>query len=297
LPIFFALLGRPKLPLKTGDSMPATIWSGAISFGLLNIPVSMHTAQQDKNLHFSMLDSRDLAPIKFRRVNGQSGKEVPYQKIVKGYKVESGKFVIMSKQDFAAANPKATQAIEVEDFVNLDEIDFMLFDKPYYLVPKKGGEKGYFLLRDALARMKKVAVGKIVIRSKQHLVAVMPRGKYLICEILRFAHQIKQVDEVDFLDDVKDKKRYSDRELNMAEQLIDDMSAKWNPDKYKDTYYDDIMKRIKKKIKAGPEDVPEIEESAVEPTADVVDLLPLLRKSLAAKNKKVRKNETSRRIH
>ncbi len=276
--------------------MPATIWSGAISFGLLNIPVSLHTAQQDKDLHFSMLDERDFAPIKFRRVNGQTGKEVPYDRIVKGYKVSPGKFVIMTKQDFKAANPKATQTIDIEDFIELEEIDFMLFDKPYYLVPKKGGEKGYFLLRDALAKLKKVAIGKIVIRSKQHLVAVMPRGDYLICEIMRFSHQIKQVDEVEFLDDVN-KKNYTTRELEMAEQLVEDMSAKWKPDKYKDTYYDDIMKRIKKKIKAGPEDVPEVEEEPVRPNADVVDLLPLLRQSLAAKHKKSRAKNGKRVIH
>lgn len=277
--------------------MAATIWSGAISFGLLNIPVSLHTAQQDKDLHFSMLDQKDFAPIKFRRVNSQTGKEVPYDRIVKGYKVSSGKFVIMTKQDFKAANPKATQAIEIEDFINLDEIDFMMFDKPYYLVPKKGGEKGYFLLRDALSKLKKVAVGKIVIRSKQHLVAVMPRGDYLICEILRFSHQIKQVNEVEFLEDVP-KKSYNPRELQMAEQLVEDMSAKWKPDKYKDTYYDDIMKRIKKKIKAGPEDVPEVEEAPpVESNADVVDLLPLLRQSLAAKHKKGHAKTGKRVMH
>jgi DNA end-binding protein Ku len=276
--------------------MAATIWSGAISFGLLNIPVSLHTAQQDKDLHFSMLDGRDLAPIKFKRVNGQTQKEVPYDRIVKGYKVSPGKFVIMTKQDFKAANPKATQTIDIEDFIELDEIDFMLFDKPYYLVPKKGGEKGYFLLRDALAKLKKVAIGKIVIRSKQHLVAVMPRGSYLICEILRFAHQIKQVDEVEFLDEVS-KKNYNPRELNMAEQLVQDMSAKWKPEKYKDTYYDDIMKRIKKKIKAGPEDVPEVEEEPAKPNADVVDLLPLLRQSLAAKHKKSKAKGGRRVIH
>jgi DNA end-binding protein Ku len=284
----------------------SSVWKGSISFGLLNIPVSLQTAGESKELHFQMLDSKDLAPIKYKKVNANTGREVAYERIVKGYEYEPDQFVIMSKQDFAAANPKATQTIDIEDFVDLEDIDPMLIERPYYLVPQKGGEKGYFLLRDALDKTEKVAVGKIVIRTKQHLCSVMARGDYLICMLLRFAHEVLEINEVDYLDDVK-KVHYSPRELKMAEELINGMSGKWEPEKYKDTYYDDIMKRIKAKIKAGKSHVieePEEEIPEIEPSK-VVDLLPLLRKSLEEKGghhphsrKKAKgRHATSSRVH
>lgn len=262
------------------------IWKGSISFGLLNIPVSLQTANETKDLSFHMLDSRDFAPIKYRKVNADSGKEVPYDKIVKGYEYEPDQFVVVSKADFVNANPKATQTVDIEDFVMLDEIDTMLFDKPYYMVPQKSGEKGYFLLRDALKRTKKVAIGKIVIRTKQHLAAIMPMGDYLVLEILRFSHEVKELHEVDFLEGIKTTGRYNPRELKMAEDLIKGMTAEWEPAKYDDTYYQDMMKLIKKKIKAGQTHVvnDEVEEETEEPTdTGVVDLLPLLRQSLQKK--------------
>lgn len=264
----------------------AGIWKGSISFGLLNIPVVLQTSGETKELHFHMLDSKDFQPIKYRKVNASSGKEVPYERIVKGYEYEPDQFVVVNKQDFAAANPKATQTIDIEDFVLLDEIDTMLFDKAYYLLPQKNGEKGYFLLRDALEKTKKVAIGKIVIRTKQHLAAIMVKGEYLVLELLRFAHEVKEVHEVDYLDGVKTTGRYNPRELKMAEELIKGMTAKWKPEKYDDTYYDDIMKLIKAKVKAGKTHVVESgdeeEVEQVEPTK-VVDLLPLLRESLNQK--------------
>ena len=265
------------------------LWKGSISFGLLNIPVSLQTAEQTKELHFHMLDSKDFAPIKYRKVNANTSKEVPYDRIVKGFEYEPDQYVVLNKADFTNANPKATQMIEIEDFVLLDEIDTMLFEKPYYIVPQKSGEKGYFLLRDALMKTKKVAIGKIVIRTKQHLAAVIARGDYLILEILRFAHEVKQVKQVDFLDDIESKNRYNARELKMAEELIKGMTAKWQPSKYDDSYFDDMMKRINQKIKQGKTHMVEEEAEEIEKPAKsgkVVDLLPLLRQSLAATNKK-----------
>lgn len=263
------------------------IWKGSISFGLLNIPVRLQTADDSKDLHFNMLDQKDFSPIKFKRVNANSGHEVPYSRIIKGYEYESGEYVVLNKADFRAANPKATQTIDIEDFVLMEEIDSMLFEKPYYLVPQKNGVKGYFLLRDALRQTEKVAIGKVVIRTKQRLVAIMPRGDYLICEILRFPHEVRSVDQVDYLDEVADKKaKYNPRELKMAEQLIAGMTDKWKPDKYKDTYYNDIMKRIKTKIKSGKSHTvtqPDEVEAERDEKQKVVDLLPLLRKSLEAR--------------
>ena len=266
------------------------IWKGSISFGLLNIPVNLQTANESKDLNFHMLDSRDFGQIKYKKVNANSGKEVPYDKIVKGYEYEPDEFVIINKADFTAANPKATQTIDIEDFVEADEIDTMLFDRPYYLVPQKSGEKGYFLLRDALIKTQKVAIGKVVIRTKQHLSAIMPKDDYLVLELLRFAHEVKRVHQVDFLEDVKTTGRYNPRELKMAEDLIRGMSAKWKPEKYDDTYFEDMMKLIKKKIKAG--NTHQIEsgdaepEEEIESNSGVADLLPLLRQSLAKKGGK-----------
>lgn len=266
----------------------SSIWKGTISFGLLNIPVSLQTANEDKDISFHMLDSKDMSPIKFRRVNEKTGREVPYDRIQKGYEYEKGKFVLIDDKDFKAANVKATQTLDIEDFVLLDEIDTMLFDKPYYMVPEKGGEKSYFLLRDALRKSGKVAVGKIVIRTKQHLGCVMPKGDYLVLELLRFAHEVIEVKEADYLAEKEIKKAdYSPRELKMAQDLIHGMTADWEPDKYKDTYHDDLMKRIKAKIDAGEgKEVaePDQPEEDLKPTK-VVDLLPLLRQSLDAKKK------------
>lgn len=288
----------------------AGIWKGSISFGLLNIPVSLQTAKEGKELHFQMLDSKDFSPIKYKKINAHTGKEVPYDRIVKGYEYEPDQYVIMSKQDFVAANPKATQTIDIEEFVPMEDIDPMMFETPYYLVPQKQGQKGYFLLRDALERTGKVAIGRIVIRTKQHLCAVFVRGDYLVCEMMRFGHEVLDVNEVDYLEGVTPPK-YNTNEIKMAEQLINGMTADWDPKKYRDTYYDDIMKRVKQKIKEGKSHVIEdvdISEEKVEPTK-VVDLLPLLRQSLAERggggghkkaksHKKVKgKHETSRRVH
>ncbi len=288
------------------------IWKGSISFGLLNIPVSLQTAKEGKELHFQMLDSKDFSPIKYKKINAKTGKEVPYSRIVKGYEYEPDQYVIMSKQDFQAANPVATQTLDIEDFVPLEDIDLMMFDRPYYLVPQKAGTKGYFLLRDALKKVKRIAIGKIVIRTKQHLCAVMVRGDYLICELLRFGHEVLDTDEVDLLSGTSKSAKYNPKELKMAEELIDGMTSDWEPKKYKDTYYDDIMKRVKAKIKAGKSHVieePDEEIGKVEPSK-VIDLLPLLRKSLEQKGGKAGKkpsrakkkvkgkaHEASRRVH
>lgn len=286
------------------------IWKGSISFGLLNIPVSLQTAKEGKDLHFQMLDSNDFSPIKYKKINANTGREVPYDRIVKGYEYEPDQYVIMTKKDFEAANPEATQTLDIEDFVPLEDIDLMMFEKPYYLTPQKNGTKGYFLLRDALKKSKRIAIGKIVIRTKQHLCAVMVRDEYLICELLRFGHELLDTNEVDLLSNVGKTAKYSPKELKMAEELIEGMTAEWDPRKYKDTYYDDIMKRVKQKIKAGKSHVieePDEEIEKVEPTK-VLDLLPLLKKSLEAKGKgrksstgkrkvKGKGSETSRRVH
>lgn len=268
--------------------MAASIWKGSISFGLLNIPVVLRKAEEGKELSFKMLDEKDHQPIKYKRVNAKSGKEVPWSQIVKGYEYDSGQFVIMNKEDFDAANPKATQTIDIQDFIDFDEIDLMYFEKPYYLVPQKNGIKGYFLLVEALKKTNKVAVAKVVIRNKMHLVCVMPKDDYLILEMLRFAHEVLDTDEVDYLEDTT-KPKFHAKEIKMAEELIEGMTAKWDPEQYQDTYVDDVMKIINMKVKAGEGkeiDYGEMPKKEKGNTGTVVDLMPLLRKSLEEKKKK-----------
>ena len=267
--------------------MAGSIWKGSISFGLLNIPVTLQKAEEGHELSFKMLDEKDLSPIKYKKVNAKDGKEVPWPRIVKGYEYESGQYVIMNKEDFKAANPKATQTIDIEDFVSFEEIDLMFFEKPYYLVPQKNGIKGYFLLCEALKKTNKVAIAKVVIRTKMHLACIMAKDKYLVLEMLRFAHEVLQTDEVNYIKDTQVPK-FNAKEIKMAEELIEGMTGKWRPEQYKDTYNDDIMRIINLKIKAGEGkeiDYGELPKEEDGNTGTVVDLMPLLRKSLEQKKK------------
>lgn len=278
--------------------MAGSIWKGSISFGLLNIPVTVQKAQEGSDLHFSMIDGKDHSPIKYKKVNAKTGEEVPWERIVKGYEYEKGEYVIVSKDDLKAANPKASSMLEIEDFVDFEEIDLMFFEKPYYLVPQKNGTKGYFLLVEALAKTNKVAVGKIVIRTKQHLCVIMSRDGFLVMEMLRFAHEVLQTSEADYLSGIE-KPKFSAKELKMAQELIEGMTAEWNPEQYKDTYEDDVMKIINKKLDEG--EAYTIEESGSEKSSrsssagNLVDLMPLLKKSLEEKKKKTTKKKTARK--
>lgn len=276
--------------------MPSSFWKGSISFGLLNIPVTLQSAEQGDEIHFSLLDGRDHGKIRFKRVNEKTGKEVPYTEIVKGYEFEKNNYVVVTDEDLKAANPKATQTIEIQDFVDVSDIDPMLFEKPYYILPQKQGEKGYFLLRDALEKEGKVAVAKVVLRTKQSLAAVMPRGPYLVLELLRFAHEVVTADEAHFLEGVNAKARYTAKEMKMAEALMKDMTTKWDPDQYQDTYYEDLMKRIEAKVKGGEGVELEASERPGKTVSNVTDLLPLLRQSLARKGRGGRAKVSKRRV-
>ena len=270
-----------------------SLWSGSLSFGLLNIPVTLGSAKEEADLHFQMLDSRDFGHIGYRQYNKSTGKEVPKDKITKGYEYENGKFVLVTDEDFKRANPRAVSSIDLEDFVELKDLDPMLFESPYYLRPGKNGEKGYRLLRDVMLRTNKVAVGKVVLFRKQRLVAVIPRGDFLILEVLRFDREILTVDEVEGLDARLSKVKISPREIEMAEALVAGMTSKWNARKYEDTYHEDLLRMIKLKAKKGTitaQDIPEVRE-APESGGKIVDLMPLLRRSLEA-GKKQREKRT-----
>jgi DNA end-binding protein Ku len=292
---------KKKSPSKTKNSSEhhgrSSVWKGSISFGLLNIPVSLQTAETHQEIHFSMLDKKDFSHIKYIKTNEKTGDEVPQDRIVKAYEYDKGDFVVMDDEDFKRANVKATQSIDIEEFVLLEEVDPLLFDKPYYVVPQKGSEKGYFLLREALTKSRKVAVGRVVISTKQHLVLLMPLKDHLVLEILRFPHEIKPPKQIDL---PETNIKFSSKEVTMALDLINSMTVKWEPAHYKDTYYDDLMKRIEMKVKAGKgKEVEEDEsqEAEVKPTENAVDLMPLLEQSLASYRKRGNKKPQASKDH
>jgi DNA end-binding protein Ku len=265
--------------------MRTGIWKGSVSFGLINIPIIVESAEEDHDLHFRMLDKKDLSPIKYNRLNAKTGRVVPYGDIVKGYEYEKNKFIILTPADFKNASPKLTRLIDIHTFVKLNEIDLVLFERPYYLVPQNGAEKAYFLLQQALIDSNKVAVAKVVMHTKEHLVAIVPRGKYLILEEMRFAHTIKNADQVHYLKGTPPK--FSPQELKMAERLINDMTSKWKPDQYQDTYYQDLKKHIDRRIKAGKGK--KIDKITTEKPTKISatrskDLMGLLKASLEAKH-------------
>lgn len=263
------------------------IWSGSISFGLLQIPVTLHPAESRADeLHFRMLDKRDLSPVRYERVSSSTGKPVGWKDIVKGYEIAKDEFIVVEPEDFAKANVKASQTIDIQDFVPRDQIDPAFFETPYYVVPNKRATKAYFLLRQALEKRGAVAIATFVLRTREHLVAVMPVGEKddpdthcLMLEVLRFGHELKNAGDLP-LPSSSEAGSISARELAMAEQLVDGMMTDWEPSKYKDRYYRDLMKVIDEKAKTGA-----VKEHHARTTGtvanDVVDLLDLLKKSVA----------------
>jgi DNA end-binding protein Ku len=256
--------------------MPRSLWKGAISFGLVNVPVELHSARKrSAELDMTMLDKRDLAPVGYKRVNKSSGKEVPWDEVVKGYEYKDDKYVVMSDEDFRRANPEAAKTIDILAFVELAEIQPQHFDTPYYLKPEKRGEKPYALLRETLEKAGKAGIASVVIRTKQYLAALVAQDELLVLNTLRYADELKDPAELEI-----PKAKVTQKELDMALRLVEDMADKWHPEKYKDTYKDDLLKRIKAKVKAG--ETEEIAEPEKEPrsSAEVIDLMALLKKSV-----------------
>lgn len=267
--------------------MPRVLWKGAISFGLVHVPVSLYPATRSESMSFDMLDKRDFAPVGYKRYNKKSGEEVPWNDIVKGYEYEEGQYVVVTDEDFRQANVKATQTVEIVSFVEAGTVAPYYFETPYYLEPGKRGEKGYALLRDVLARTGRIGIAQVVIRSRQHLAALMPVERMLVLNTLRYADEIRDTKELTF-PEVGKASGVTDKELQMAERLMEDMSEPWKPGQYKDTYHDDLMARIEQKIKSGETHVvtPEGEEPAEAPqSAEVIDLAALLRRSLERKGR------------
>lgn len=268
--------------------MARPIWTGTLSFGLLNIPVSLMSGERKVDISFRMLDSRDRKPIRFERVNAETGEEVPWKDIVKAFEYDKGSYVVVEKDDIASAAPQTHESVEVEAFVDRDDIGIRFYEKPYILVPGKKAEKGYVLLRDTLASTGKVGVARVVIRTREYLCAVVPEGDALVLMMLRYPQELVEPDEYKLPTGKASDYRITAKEREMAESLIDSMSAKWAPDDYHDEFRQRLEAIIKKRIKARgattkikDDDAPEREDAAT----NVVDFMALLQKSLDTKKR------------
>ena len=266
--------------------MARPIWKGAISFGLVNVPVEVFAADQSHELKFAMLDKRDFGPVGYKRYNKVSGAEVPWGEIVKGYEHEKGEYVVMTDEDFRRANVKASQTIEIETFVPRSEIQAPYFETPYYLVPTERGQKAYALLRDTLAATDKVGIGQVVIRNKQHLAALIPEDRALVLNFLRYGNEVRGTEGLELPKSGKEA-GLNPRELELARKLIDDMSGEWDPKAFSDTYHEDLMHRIEEKIKRGETRLlTEPDAATSEPkSAQVIDLMELLKQSIGGQGR------------
>jgi DNA end-binding protein Ku len=272
--------------------MARAIWTGTIGFGLVQIPVSLFAAEDKEELDMTMLDKRNFAPVGYQRINKVTGKEVPWDQIVKGHEHSSGEYVVLTDADFKAANVESTRNLDIEDFVEFSSIDPRLIDRPYYLAPQKAGRKAYALLREALRKTGRAGVGKIVIRTRQHLAAVVARDKALVLVVLRFHDELRKEDDLDLPETNLTKLGVSSKEVAMAEQLVESMAGEFEPKKYVDEYRRDLMKLIQRKVRAG--ELNQIASAAKEKTErprapNVIDLSSLLVKSLSAGKSGTRK--------
>jgi DNA end-binding protein Ku len=261
--------------------MARAIWKGSISFGLVNIPIALYPATRREELKFRLLRKSDLSPVNYKRVAEKDGKEVAWDHIVKGYEYEKGRYVVLKDEDFERVDLEATQTVDIQDFVDQEEIDPMFFYKPYYLEPQKGGDKAYALLRDALKNSNKVGIAKVVIKTRQYLAGVKPEDGALVLELMHFADELADPGKLR----VAKKTEVGKREMNMAKSLIDSMSSKWNPEKYKDDYREALMEVIEEKVEAGGKEIEEKPKKAPKPTK-VIDLVSVLQKSLEQTRKK-----------
>jgi DNA end-binding protein Ku len=265
--------------------MARSMWKGAISFGLVHIPVEMYPAASDQGLDLTMLDRRDFAPIGFKRYNKATGKEVSWDDIVKGYEYKDGEYVVLTDEDLRRANPEATQTIDILAFVNAEQVPLIYYEQPYYLAPGKGGDKVYALLRETLREVGKIGIANVVIRVKQHLAALVCVGDTIVLNTLRYPDEIRPTDELKIPSENSKAAQVTDKELQMARALVEGMSEKWKPQQYHDTYREDVLALIKKKVAANQTKTltePEPEEEKPAKT-NVIDLVSLLQASLGKK--------------
>lgn len=264
--------------------MPRSIWKGAISFGLVFIPVSLYPATTDSGVSFDWLDKRSMDPVGYKRINKRTGKEIAREDIVKGVKAEGGEYVVLSEDEIKAAYPKTTQTIEIEGFVKATDVPFVYLEKPYYLEPAAKGEKVYALLREAMKSAGVIGIARVVMHTKEHLAALMPSGPGLVLNTLRWSDDIRDLGALNLPADGKSAANLKDAELKMAEQLIGDMTVAFEPPAYTDHFADAIHKLVEQRVAAGQtETVQPLEEGAAPAPSNIIDLTALLKQSLGAR--------------
>ncbi|OXI92379.1 MULTISPECIES: non-homologous end joining protein Ku [Burkholderia] len=261
--------------------MARMIWKGAISFGLVHVPVQLFPATRTVKPSFRLLDKRSMDPVGYRQVNKRTGKEVTREDIVRGYEYEKERYVVLTDDEIRAANPESTQTVDIVTFVDAGAVSFLYLDTPYYLVPDRKGEKVYALLRDALKDSGKIGIAHVVMRDRQHLGALIPVGPLLALDTLRWQEELRPLDELSVPADDAKRAGVSARELAMAKKLIDDMSGSWTPDEYHDTFRDDILELVERKVRAGRiEEIEDRPAQTARTASNVVDLTELLKRSL-----------------
>jgi DNA end-binding protein Ku len=261
--------------------MSRPIWKGHISFGLVNVPVVLNSAERRTgDLSFRLIDSRNAARVRYERVNEETGEEVPWDKIVKGYEYDEGNYVLLSEEELEHASPEMTRTIEIEQFVDLADIDIRYFDRPYVLVPGNKGEKGYVLLREAIKDAGKAGIAKVVIRARQYLAALIAQGNALVLELLRFDQELVDIKEFELPSSDLRKHDVARKEIDLATKLIDGMTVKWNAAKFHDEYREVLMKLVQKKIKAGQTEAIEDIEEEKEPVRQTINFMDALKRSV-----------------
>ncbi|MDQ1811770.1 Ku protein [Massilia sp. CCM 9210] len=265
--------------------MGRSLWKGAISFGLVHIPVEMYPAVRDNALDLTMLDRRDFSPVGFKRYNKGNNKEVVWDDIVKGYEYSDGEYVVLSEEDLRRANPEATGTIDILAFVDAETVPLLYYEQPYYLAPGKGGDKVYALLRETLRKVGKIGIATVVIRVKQHLAALVCEGDTIVLNTLRYSDEIRPADELKIPTAKSKAAAISDKELKMAMALVEGMSEDWEPEQYHDTYREDILALVEKKVKARQTKTITMPEKEKAPASkgNVIDLVALLQQSLGKK--------------
>lgn len=267
--------------MEEAHSSKRILWKGAISFGLVHIPIALHSATTEQGINFDWLDKRSMDPVGYKRINKKTGKEIAKENIVKGIAYEQDQYVILSEEEIKTAYPRTTQTIEIETFVPAADIPFIYFDRPYYISPINKGEKVYALLREVLRKTGKAAIARVVIQTKQHLAAVIPLGPVLVLNLLRWSDEVRSFEELTVPPTGIKASHLSEKEMKMGEQLIEDMTADWSPQEYQDSFKQQIMQLVKEKIKAGKTAaVTPIEAETSAPSATIYDLTELLQRSL-----------------
>jgi len=267
--------------------MARPVWKGHVSFGLVNVPIVLYSAERRADISFQLIDSRNAARVRYERVNEETGDEVPWDKVVKGFEYEDGNYVLLSEGELENASAELTRTIEIEQFVDLSNIGIRYFDRPYILAPGKQGEKGYVLLREAISKAGKAGIARVVIRARQYLAAVVVEQDALVLELLRYAQELRPVDEFDLPSGDLRKHKVSKQEIELATKLIEGMSSNWKPDEYEDEYRTALMDLIERKIKSGhTEAVEEVEEAPEEEEIPrSINFMDVLKKSVAHASK------------